>query len=317
MGASTPKSAHSHCAVPALRTDSQALCLRPDALHGVSPSTVPRCRYTLLLYNGPTRFALQIPGRSMLIPELKKTMNTTRRAARRERNFSWLLEITLLNLSNCYMHIKPGAQEKEFLYEFVKNVAGMDDSSIEEPIGIAMSCLSAENRAKGPDWIARSPYCSVIVATAYWSRAARAMQAGDMDLAWSFMADARYYTGVAISSKGIDLAREDTIAAVKRSKGVDGAEGRNRAFEPIRQFAYKMAKKKLPPQKGWQSGSHAVQTIKGVVLRFAKRQRVTMSEEQAEKTIAGWLKKMPEAEALFPKKKSGLKKARVGTSPSQ
>lgn len=245
-------------------------------------------------------------------------MNTTRRVARRERNFSWLLEITLLNLNNCYIHIKPGAQEEEFLYEFVKNVAGMDDPSIEEPIEIAMSCLSAEHRAKGPDWIARSPYCSVIVATAYWSRAARAMQAGDMDLAWSFMADARYYTGVAISSKGIDLAREDTIVAVKREKGLAGAAGRDKRFEPIRQFAYKMAKKKLPPQKGWQSRNHAVQTIKGVVLRFAKRQCVPMSEEQAGKTIDDWLAKMPDMASLFPKKKKGSRmKNRIGSTLSQ
>jgi hypothetical protein len=237
-------------------------------------------------------------------------MNTIRRVARSERNFSWLLEITLLNLSNCYMHIKPGAHEDEFLYEFVRNVAGMDDPSIEEPIEIAMSCVSAENRAKGRDWIARSPYCSVIVATAYWSRAARAMQAGDMELAWSFMADARYYTGVTISSKGIDLAREDTIAAVKRKRGLDGAEGRDNAFKPIRQFACKMAKKKLPPQKGWQSRIHAVRTIKGVVLRFAKRKCVGMSEEQAEKTIDGWLEQMPDAAMLFPKRKSGQVKKR-------
>ncbi|MFL9959852.1 hypothetical protein PQR02_01590 [Paraburkholderia sediminicola] len=171
-----------------------------------------------------------------------------------------------------------------------------------------MSCVSDEDRAKGPDWIARSPLGSIVVATAYCLRAGRAMRAGDAGLAWSLMADARYWAGVAISSKGIDEAREQTISTVKREKGAVGAAGRDAAYEPVRQFAYKMVKRTQPPQKGWQSRSHAARTIKDVTLRFAKRLGVQMSADQAGKTIDKWLAGMPDAAALFPEKKNSKNK---------
>ncbi|MCW0022742.1 hypothetical protein [Burkholderia pseudomallei] len=235
-------------------------------------------------------------------------MNTVNGPPRRERDLKWYLNITVSNLGSCYMHLKPGAGSEDFAHEILRVVAKNDDPSIEEPIEIVMSCVSDEDRAKGPDWIARSPYGSIIVATAYYFRVHRAMRAGDIGLAWSFMADARYWAGVALSSKGIGEARENTIITVKRERGVVGAVGKDKTYEPIRQFAYKIVVKRQPPQKGWQSRNHAVKTIKDVVLRFAMRKGVQMSGDQAGKTIDGWLAKMPEAAALFPRKKNSQRK---------
>ncbi|WP_028213207.1 hypothetical protein [Paraburkholderia mimosarum] len=236
-------------------------------------------------------------------------MNTVYRPPRRERDLKWYFDITLSNIGNCYMHLKPGAGGEEFVSQILTPVAVNDDPSIEEPIEIVMSCASAEDRVKGPDWVARTPYGPIIVGSAYCLRGIRAMKAGDTELAWSLLADARYWAGVAISSKGIEEARESTIASVKRAAGVLGASGRDKLFEPVRQFAYKMVKKKRPPQKGWQSRNHAVKTIKDVTLRFAKRRGLQMSPDQAGKTIDGWLAGMPEAAMFFPQRKNSKNKA--------
>lgn len=236
-------------------------------------------------------------------------MNTVyHQPLRRERDLKWYLDVTVSNLGNCYMRLKPGTGAEDFIHEILKVVATNDDPSIEEPFEIVMSCVSDEDRAKGLDWIARSPYGSIIVGAAYYLRANRAWRAGETGLAWSLMADARYWAGVAISSKGIRDAREQTIVMVGREKGVVGATSKDKKlFEPIRQFAYKMVWKRKPPQNGWRSRSHAVTAIKSVVLRFARRKGVRMSDEHAGKTIDGWLAKMPGATELFPKKKNAKK----------
>ncbi|WP_434716941.1 hypothetical protein P5X00_14620 [Paraburkholderia sp. A2RO-4L] len=243
-------------------------------------------------------------------------MNTARQTPRRERDLKYFSDVTLSSLAGCYIHLKPGIGEDEFVSQILTPVAVNDDPSIDEPIEIVMSCASDDDRAKGPDWVSRTPYGPVIVGSAYCLRAIRAMKAGDVELAWSLMADARYWAGVAVSSKGIDGARERTIASVKREPGLRGAAGRDKAYEPVREFASKMAKKKRPPQKGWQSRSHAVRTIKDVTLWFAKRKGVPLSEDHAGVTIDKWLKKMPEAAALFPEKKNSKKKG-AGTTHTQ
>lgn len=236
-------------------------------------------------------------------------MNTVRWPQRRERDLKWFFDITLSNLGNCYMHLKPGTGEEEFVHEILRAVDANDDPSIEEPIQIVMSCVSDEDRAKGPDWISHSPYGSIVVATAYCLRAGRAMRAGDGGLAWSHMSDARYWAGVAISSKGIDDAREHTIVTVNRERGVAGAAGKDKKlYAPIRQFAYEMAWEKKPSQIGWQSRNHAVETIKSAVLEFARSNGVRMSDERARKTIDGWLANMPDAATLFPEKKNSKRK---------
>jgi hypothetical protein len=239
-------------------------------------------------------------------------MSTVHYAPRHERTLKWFFDTTISNLGNCYMYLKPGASADEFVHGMLEIVAACDDPSVEEPIEIATLCVSDEDRERGKDWISCSPLSSLIVACAYCLRAGRAMHASDIDLAWSFMSDARYWAGVAISSKGINEARTLTIALTKRERGLPGAAARNNKYELVKQFACKMAKKKRPPAKGWQSKAQAAEAIKDLTLRFAKRKRVPLSKDQAFKTIYGWLGKMPEAATLFPKKENSKNKNRGG-----
>ncbi|MGF6766025.1 hypothetical protein P3T24_006366 [Paraburkholderia sp. GAS33] len=217
--------------------------------------------------------------------------------------------LTLMNLSNCYSHAKPGAGVEDFVYEILNVIAIKDHPGIEEPIEIVMQFASEQDKAKGPDWIAKSPYGPLIVSCAYCVRALSAIRGQDVGLGWSYMADARYWCGVAISSKGIDEARERTIIQTHREKGAAGGAGKGKAYEPIRQHAYKLVRDMRPPIKGWQSKAHAVNTIRQPVLDFSAanklkdRKAVTLSESNAQKKLEEWLSKMPDAGDLFPPSK--------------
>lgn len=234
-------------------------------------------------------------------------MTVSDRPARHELGLEQFISLTLGNLSNCYAALQPGRQAADFTSGILNVVGLKDNASIETPLGIIMQFVSEADKAKGEEWIAQSPNGPLIVSCAYCLRAMRTMKSGDLNLAWSYMADARYWCGVAISGKGIDEAREHTIAEVKREKGQLGAAGRDRAYEPVRQYAYAMTRENRPPLKGWQSRAHAVSEIKDATLQFAEQNRVQMSANQADKTIDKWLKEMPDAEMLFPEKK-GMKK---------
>ncbi|NUA25992.1 hypothetical protein [Cupriavidus basilensis] len=240
-------------------------------------------------------------------------MSAPRRPLRSELNLEKFAHLTLQNLANCYAHLKPGADDNAFINEILNIVGTLDDPAIEEPVAIVMSVVSEEDRTKGPGWVTKSPYGSVVVSCAYCLRALRAMHARNMELAWSYMADARYWCGVAISSKGINEARESTITLTLIKKAKAGAAGRDKTFESIRQHAYKLAKDMRPPEKGWQSRAHAVKTIQGAVVQFTKDEGLKLSKANAEKTIDGWLARMPDAADLFPSRKAKIDNSPAGS----
>lgn len=235
------------------------------------------------------------------------TFTSADRPARHELDLERFVRLTLGNLSNSYAALQPGRQSADFIPGILNVVGIKDDPSIESPVEIIMQFVSEADRVKGADWIASSPNGPVIVSCAYCLRALRAMKSNDLNLAWSYMADARYWCGVAVSGKGIDEAREKAGVEIKSEIGRTGATGRDRKFEPVRQFAYAMVREKRPPQKGWPSRAEAVKGVKDSTLHFAKEKGVSMSEDQADTTIDKWLKEMPDADVFFPKKK-GVKK---------
>lgn len=134
---------------------------------------------------------------------------------------------------------------------------------------------------------------------------------GSRELAWIYLAEASYWCGVTLAQKGIEQAYHQTVGDTKRLIASTGASKRAESYQVIKQFAYKMVLKKMPPKNGWQSRNHAVQAVKDATIRFAKRKRIRMSVDQAGKTIDSWLAKMPEAASLFPSKKKGSRTAQA------
>ncbi len=233
------------------------------------------------------------------------------RPLRRELDLRKFVDLTLGNLANCYSHAKPGAQVHDFIH-FLNVIAANDHPGVEVPIEIVSLFASEADKAKGPDWLAKSPYGSIIVSCAYCVRALGAIRGQDVGLGWSYMADARYWCGVAISSKGIDEGRDRTIVETLSQQAATGAAARDKAYEPIRQEAYRLAREMRPPRLGWQSRAHAVRTIRQPVLDFSTANKVknesavTLSENNAAKKLDEWLSKMPDAAELFPPSKKTI-----------
>jgi hypothetical protein len=245
-------------------------------------------------------------------------MNDRLHPARHELDFARFADITLSNLGNCYSTLKPGAQAEDFIREILNIVGIMDDPAVETPIEIIMQFVSASDKAKGPEWIASSPYGSLIVSCAYCLRAMRASKAGNQELAWSYMADARYWCGVSISSKGIagaqELTRRQATDEALVKQGQSGADARNETYNLLRQYVYEQARK---PGKSWQSRSYAAEVISKAALTYIREEKASAeaegrpsklplprSEQGFKRTVDSWLRDMPDALSLFPAKNS-------------
>jgi hypothetical protein len=245
-------------------------------------------------------------------------MNDRLHPARHELDFARFADITLSNLGNCYSTLKPGAKTEDFIREILNVVGTMDDPAVESPIEIMMQFVSASDKARGPNWVASSPYGSLIVSCVYCLRAMRASTAGNQGLAWSYMADARYWCGVSVSSKGIagaqELTREQAADKALMRQAQAGAEARNETFNLLRQYIYEQARK---PGSCWQSRSHAAEVISKMALTCIREEKalaeaegrssklpMPRSEQGFRRTVDSWLKDMPDALSLFPAKKS-------------
>ncbi|MFP3555511.1 hypothetical protein SB861_33075 [Paraburkholderia sp. SIMBA_049] len=234
------------------------------------------------------------------------------RIPRQELDLKKYMFLTLSNLSNCYTHKKPQATFDTFLQEIVAPIVELDDSRVEAPGEMLMLYVSESDKAKGPDWLAKSPYGPIIISCAYCVRAGDAIKKGDSELAWSYMADARYWCGVAISSKGIDEARDRTIVETRekafaealKSKGEAGAKARSEAYEPLREHVFELVRNQRP-SSGWKSRSHAVKVISEPAYAFSLDYGgPQLKRDGIGKTLDGWLSKMPDALELFPPRSS-------------
>ena len=245
-------------------------------------------------------------------PFMLLSFHTMAYIPRQELDLQKYLALTFGNLSSCYTHRKPQATDEAFTAEVIAPIVQHDDRRVEDPTAMLMLYVSESDRAKGPDRLVKSPYGAIVLSCAYCLRAtAAAFQEVDMELAWSYMADARYWCGVAISSVGIDAARERTITETREislleervAKAKDGAGARNKAYEPLRQHVYSLARERRP-DSGWKSRAHAVKVISEAAYQYSVQyDGPELKKEGMGKTLDGWLAKMPGAAELFSAKK--------------
>ncbi|MCP2086265.1 UNVERIFIED_ORG: hypothetical protein J2Y81_002282 [Paraburkholderia sediminicola] len=213
---------------------------------------------------------------------------------------------TLRSLADYYSSIRAGKTFEDFMNDVFAVVNGNDDPAVEDPYAIVRLFVRPSDPAAQVDSVA-SHYSAMIVSCTYTKRAmAEASEVGESEQAWIYLAEASFWCGVTLAEKGIDQAYHRTVGDTKRLQATLGANKRLEKFRPVIEFAYQRARETRPTSKGWLSRNQAVQAIKADVLAFAKTQQVSMSVEQADKTIDGWLSKMPDAASLFPgKRKDG------------
>lgn len=147
-----------------------------------------------------------------------------------------------------------------------------------------------------------APVAPILISIAYCAEAREHHNAERFDHAWSAMAEANYWCGVSMAGKGIPDARAQTIIAARKQTAAKGGESRREKYKPIIEEAYRLAREMSPPKNGWKSRSQAGKAIRPAVEKFAGERDIKLTENQALKTIDGWLREMPDANKLFPTK---------------
>ncbi|MBC3809277.1 hypothetical protein H8K52_18210 [Undibacterium seohonense] len=141
---------------------------------------------------------------------------------------------------------------------------------------------------------------SMMTSCAYLFDAERAKGAGDMDKAWKFMAEARYWNGVMIGADKYNNAFSIAEFTIKETNAKSGAEARAKKYLPLKHEAYRLIEACRPNNSAWKSVSHARTVIKKKLFEFAKLNKYPeLSDQQFVRTFATWVRQMPNSQNFF------------------
>lgn len=193
-----------------------------------------------------------------------------------------------------YPEKKQDAFSKEIFEPMLSGNHNSDFSIIEEIMG-----MQAEEQVMIPK------YQSMLLSCAYSIEAGNALTTGHREAAWSNMAAARYWCGVALASVGLDGLVEETKVKARKDTARKGGLGRAKKFDDAKHLAFKLVKDLQPIPGGWASRLKAAERITPEVLKG--KFRIPVGENRVA-TVYEWLKEMPDANLYFPEKKQGRKK---------
>ena len=216
------------------------------------------------------------------------------RQPRKELTLEMLAHLTLLNLSSYYLEANPEKSQEDFIQEFL-NPIGNDDSATGD------SFLEQFKHIQETDKSANLKHASMVISLAYCLQSMQAYKTNERELAWSYMADARYWCGVTLASKGIEDARQKTIVATKKDTSKNANEASHAKDRQVKEEAFKLAREKCPKNKKWPSRLAAAGKIESDVQEYAEKIKNPLSKTRAKATISGWLREMPDAASLFEK----------------
>lgn len=198
-----------------------------------------------------------------------------------------------MKLSSYYLLITPGKTDSDFIDEVIIPVGNDSTMSGES--------YFEKTRTNGAD-----QYSTMLISYAYCLQSMKARNVGDRELAWSYMADALYWCGATLASKGIEDGRKRTITETKKGMSQKANSARHEKNRQIKELAFKLARENCPALNGWFSRRQAAKAIAQEIKKFADEIGNPLSNAQAEKTIYDWLGKMPEAKSLFQSKKNKI-----------
>lgn len=217
------------------------------------------------------------------------------------RDIHFFIEATLYNLVACYGELKKGVTFDTFLYDVMELIIVGDDPLLENVTDILMNIASEDDRALGIDSIASSPAAPIILAATYCSRAQNASEKQQAELAWSYMSDARYWCGVAITGNKVPLAKfKASEKAVLASRGRAGVAGRGKFYEDLRTHAYSLVRERCPSKK-WETRTHAISNIEKDVRAYAEGKGRELGANFGSETLLKYLSEMPDKADFFQK----------------
>ncbi len=204
----------------------------------------------------------------------------------------------LARLTGCYKFFVPGSTDADFCTKVIAVVAAKDNPDIDDPAELLGLFARPTNEDMPRGRVTESPLAPVIVSCAFIRRAFTAYHDGRQAQGWGLLADASYWCGVAYAEIGIEPAYQHTVEKVKKETSREnGTSGGKKAAEPMRpiiDYFYFLVRTKGRETR-WLSVRQAALSLKDALLDFAATQdEVRLSESQAEKTLSGWLNKMPD-----------------------
>jgi len=137
-----------------------------------------------------------------------------------------------------------------------------------------------------------------LVLFAYCNQAMKAQEKGEIDVAWKFLIEASYWLGM-VNATSVMPAIQEVVAKNARSENAKkGGGARAKKYETYKEEAFRLIREKKP-ENGWKSPRQASFKICDDMIAFSIKNGQPMSEQQAQKTIYGWLGDLKDEEGLF------------------
>lgn len=137
-----------------------------------------------------------------------------------------------------------------------------------------------------------------LVLFAYCNQAMKAQEKGEIDVAWKFLIEASYWLGM-VNATSVMPAIQEVVAKNARSENAKaGGKALAKKFEAYKEEAFRLIREKKP-ENGWKSRRQASIKICDEIVAFSVKKGQPMSEQQAQKTIYGWLVDLKDEEGLF------------------
>lgn len=213
-------------------------------------------------------------------------------------NLESLGHSTLTALAGFYSLSTPEKKPDDFTQEFLIPMASASDTT-------GAAYLAKFREVQQADETANLQYGPMLISCAYCIEALHYSNLDQRELAWSRMAESRYWCGVTLASQGLETARDKTVIATRKATGKKAAAARSEInYKQTKDEAFRLVRERKPALKGWQSRRQAMLLIKDDVIEFAERYGKALSASQAEKTIYEWLAQMPDATTIFPQTKT-------------
>lgn len=170
--------------------------------------------------------------------------------SRDDKDLEFFARSMILNMKRCYgLLLKDGAPEELKFENIVEAACNADDIHIETPLNILKKVLFDE-KAFGNEEIAKSPLGPIMLCAIFAFRAYRVREGGLVERAWSYMADASFWCGVARTGSSMDT----TLVKERKDQAAKGGEKRNEGNNELREYALQIARQY---KKSWPSRSMA------------------------------------------------------------
>lgn len=188
-------------------------------------------------------------------------------------SFNTILDRVLSGLPDNYYlagHKEDGAFEKDILQRY-------QEQTDVDPLAVESEVTS--------NWkVTQQTHGDLINIACAYAIAAKRVSGKDRDKAWEYLCQAQYWYGVSSAT----VVLPDAIERSHKAKSsANAAKGNANRYGPLRELARELAAAGDYPSK-----RQAAMLIKDQVIAASHEIGVNLSEMQAEKTIAGWLKGM-------------------------